>query len=121
MRKFLQFSTNSEILRVAVNAVVFISAEGNYSSITTANGECYMITMQLCKVEELISLAGIDSVTTFIRIGKSLIANREFITYINPSRKKLVVSDGHTFKHEITASKLALKQLKTALENEETL
>ena len=54
----------------------------------------------------------------FIRIGKSLIVNREFIAFINPVRQRMVLSDCRTFRHEVSASKEALKALKELLETE---
>ena len=56
----------------------------------------------------------------FIRIGKSLIVNREFIAFINPVRQKMILSDCRTFRHEVSASKEALKALKELLEKEAT-
>jgi DNA-binding LytR/AlgR family response regulator len=54
----------------------------------------------------------------FIRIGKSLIINREYIYCINPNKQKLILSDT-CFQHsfELSASKEALKQLKTYIES----
>lgn len=54
----------------------------------------------------------------FIRIGKSLIVNREYITFINPSRQKLLLSDCRTFRREVSTSKDALKALKDYVEKE---
>ena len=59
-----------------------------------------------------------DDDMRFLRIGKSLIINREFITLINPSHQKLVLSDNATFRFEVAASKDALKKLKEYLEME---
>lgn len=116
MSRHLLFNTNTELVRVAADAVVYISADGNYSRITTADSANYIITLQLGQVEKRISESGIDSVESFIRIGKSLIVNRDYITYINPSKQKLVLSDGHTFRHHISASKEALKIMKATLD-----
>jgi DNA-binding LytR/AlgR family response regulator len=54
----------------------------------------------------------------FIRIGKSLIINRSFISYINIPRQKLTLSDVATFSHTVTASKEALRELKELIERE---
>ena len=50
-----------------------------------------------------------------------MIVNRDFITYINPQRQKMVLSDSLSFRHEASASKEALKALKELLEKEATL
>ena len=43
----------------------------------------------------------------------------EYISYINPARQKLILSDCRTFKRETTASREALKALKDYIEKEE--
>jgi DNA-binding LytR/AlgR family response regulator len=53
----------------------------------------------------------------FIRIGKSLIINRNYIHYINVSKQQLVLSDmSFEYSFTLAASKEALKQLKSILE-----
>ena len=47
----------------------------------------------------------------FIRIGKSLIVNRDYIAFINQVRQKLILSDCRSFRYEVSASKEALKAL----------
>lgn len=114
----LVFATFTEVLRVPADAVVFVSADGNYSALTTADGEDFVLTMQLGQIEKRLAemLDGNDN--RFIRIGKSLIVNREYITFINPSRQKLLLSDCRTFRREVSASKDALKALKDYVEKE---
>ena len=114
----LVFATSTEVLRVRADAVVFVSADGNYSALTTADGEDFVLTMQLGQIEKRLAemLDGNDN--RFIRIGKSLIVNREYITFINPSRQKLLLSDCRTFRREVSASKDALKALKDHVEKE---
>lgn len=114
----LVFATSTEVLRVPADAVVFVSADGNYSALTTADGEDFVLTMQLGQIEKRLAemLDGNDN--RFIRIGKNLIVNREYITFINPSRQKLLLSDCRTFRREVSASKDALKALKDYVEKE---
>ncbi len=116
----LTFTSTSEILRIPSDALVYVTADGNYSVMTLADGNDYLLTMQLGHVERHIAemLSGEDN--RFIRIGKSLIVNRQFITLINPQRQKMVLSDCRTFSHEVTASKEALRALKDLLEKETT-
>lgn len=112
-------SSSSELLRIPVGAVVCITADGNYSVISTADGFEYVVTMQLGQIERRIAEKISPSDNSFIRIGKSLIINRTFITFINPSRQKLILSDCRTFKKEVSASRDALKALKDYLEEKE--
>ena len=116
MGKELIFYTSAELIRVPTEAVVYITADGNYSSITTADGSKYVLTLQLGQIERRIAEMVKSGDNRFIRIGKSLIVNRDFITSINPGRQKLTLSDCHTFRHEVSASREALKALKELIE-----
>lgn len=118
MSQSLLFSTSTELICVPSDAVVFIAADGNYSAITTADRENYVLTMQLGQIEKRISERIDATDNRFIRIGKSLIVNREFISFINVNRQKLVLSDCRTFRQEVSASREALKALKEFLEKE---
>ena len=98
--------------------IVYISSDGNYSTLVQADGEMRMLSFQLGQIEKMIaSQLGSDG-NSFIRIGKSLIINRSYIYYINVPKQKLVLSDVTTFSHTVTASREALKQLKELLEKE---
>lgn len=114
----LVFATSTEVLRVPAGAVVFVAADGNYSAITMADGEDFVLTMQLGQVERrMAELLDADD-NRFIRIGKSLIVNRDYITFINPARQKLLLSDCRSFRREVSASKEALRALKDYVEKE---
>lgn len=103
------------------DAVVYVMADGNYSAITTADSERYVLTLQLGQIERYLSEMLDVSDNRFIRIGKSLIVNRDFIVFINSQKQKMVLSDCRTFRHEVSASKEALKAMKELLEREELL
>lgn len=121
MYKRLVFITTTEILRVPSDTVVYISADGNYSTVTTIGGETFVLTLQLGQIERRIADMLDENDNRFIRIGKSLIVNRDFITYINPPRQKIILSDCRSFRHEVSASKEALKALKELIEKETQL
>lgn len=120
MSKELLFFTSTEFVRVPADAVVFISADGNYSAITMADESNYVLTLQLGQIERRIAEKVEGDDNRFIRIGKSLIINRDFITLINPGRQKLILSDCRTFRHEVVASRDALRALKDYLEKGES-
>lgn len=119
MNKHLIFTTTAEIIRVPAESVVFITADGNYSAITLADGENFVLTLQLGQIERRIAEMLDKDDHRFIRIGKSLIINRDFIAFIHPVRQKMILSDCRNFRHEVSASKDALKALKELLEKEE--
>lgn len=118
MEKRLVFATSTELVRVPSDTVVYITAEGNYSVITMADGGNFTLTLQLGQMERRIAEMLDKDDNRFIRIGKSLIVNREFIAFINPVKQRMVLSDCRTFRREVSASKEALKALKELLEKE---
>lgn len=114
--KSLIFATANELVRVQPSAVVYITADGNYSAITLADSSKYVLTLQLGQIERRIAESISADNNNFIRIGKSLIVNKRYIAYINPARQRLVLADGLSFRHEVTASREALRTLKDLVE-----
>ena len=116
MERWFSFSTATELLRVPAGAVVCIKADGNYSSVITADDVEHVLTLQIGQIERRIADMAEAGDHRFIRIGKSLIVNSDFISFINVTRQKLVLSDCRTFSRELTASRGALRMLKEVLE-----
>lgn len=116
----LVFTTSTELIRLPSDTVVYISADGNYSTIHSADGSEYVITLQLGQMEKRIGEMVDYHDNRFIRIGKSLIVNQTYITFINPARQRMILSDCRSFRHELSASREALKALKDFIENETT-
>ena len=118
MRKYLIISTANDLVRIVPEKIVYISSDGNYSTIVQANGDMRMLSFQLGQLEKMLASQLGNDGNIFIRIGKSLIINRNFIYYINVPKQKLVLSDVATVNHTVTASREALKQLKELIEKE---
>ena len=118
MKKQLTISTSIDLVRIAPDRIVYISADGNYSRLVQADNEERVLSYQLGQIEKMISSQLGSDGNVFIRIGKSLIINRSYINYINIPKQKLVLSDVASFSHSVTASKEALKELKELIEKE---
>ena len=118
MNRHLVFTTTTEIVRVPADAVVYVAADGNYSAINLADGGSFVLTLQLGQIERRLSEMLEVNDNRFIRIGKSLIVNRDYIAFINPPRQRMILSDCRSFRHELSASREALKALKELLEKE---
>ena len=119
MGKYIVISTTVDLVRIAPESVVYISSDGNYSTLIQADGLNRILTVQLGQLETLIAKQLGTEGNVFIRIGKSLIINRNYIYYINIPKQQLVLSDARTVSHRVTASKDALRQLKELVEKEE--
>ena len=118
MKKQLVISTSIDLVCIAPERIVYISSDGNYSTLVQTDKEARMLSYQLGQIEKVISSQLGNEGNIFIRIGKSLIINRSYIYYLNIPKQKLILSDVASFNHTVTASKEALKQLKELLEKE---
>ena len=116
--KVLIISTVNELVRVKSERVVYINSDGNYSTMVLHDKSEPVFTMNLAHCQQLIEDQLGKEAETFIRLGKQLIINREYIFKINVNRQVLVMADmalNHVFS--LTASKEALRQLKTYMES----
>lgn len=116
--EWLRISTSTELVRVKTDDIVFVHADGNYSEILLYNGKQHTMTFQLHFFNE--SFQRLKD-NFFVRVGRSLIVNRNYIYLINITEQKMILTGGKlNGEYEVKASKDALKELKAKLE-EETL
>lgn len=108
--------TSVELSRILTDKIVYVHSDGNYSTFVIANGEERTVTLQLGEIEELMSEQLESNGNNFIRIGRCLIVNYNYIYHINVSRQQLILSDNATFTYTLSASKEALKKLKEYVE-----
>lgn len=79
--------------------------------------EEHLFTINLGTLEKIIEKQLDSEARIFIRLGKSLIINSNYIYYINVSKQQLILSDkSFPGKFTLSASKEALKALKNMLE-----
>jgi DNA-binding LytR/AlgR family response regulator len=118
MSDYLTLTNANELIRIPAESLVYVASEGNYSDIYTRDNEKRTVTIQLGAIEELIHKQFHTDGNLFVSIGKSLIVNMEFVHYINPAKRQIVLSDSHTFNFSLEASKEALRELKKYFEKE---
>lgn len=118
MKKQIIISTTNELIRVLPERIVYISSDGNYSTMVLHDKTEHLFTFNLSHFQKLIEQQLKEDASCFIRIGKSLIINRNYIYRINLSKQQLHMSDmALNQAFVLSASKEALKQLKQLLEN----
>lgn len=119
MKKQIIISTTNELVRVLPERIVYISSDGNYSTMVLHDKTDHLFTFNLSHFQKLIEQQLKEEACRFIRIGKSLIINRDYIYRINLTKQQLVMSDmALNQAFVLSASKEALKQLKQLLEKE---
>lgn len=118
MKKYLIISKGTELLRVPVEHLVYIQADGNYSHVVTRNGRKALVSFQLGQIEDIIEEQLGEGGDSFLRIGRGLIINSTFIYQIDIAKQHLILSDGDACYHELTASKEVLTKLKVWIETD---
>lgn len=115
--KHIVISKGTELLRVPVDRLMYISSDGNYSNVFTSDGRCRLVSMQLGQIEDLIASQIGDSADNLMRLGRSLIINIDYIYLIDTARQQLVLSDCAGSSHELTSSREVLIKLKAYIES----
>ena len=111
---YLKIPTSNELVRVRLDDIVCVVAEGNYSTLTLASGWSHRITLQLHRFVETFERCGI---TRFVRVGRSLIVNHSYVTYIDTyGRRLLLQGGGMQSSMWLEASRDALQELKQKME-----
>ena len=107
----------TEFLRVPQDKLVYISSEGNYSNVVTVDNRQRLVTFQLGQLEGMIGEQLGEKGSHFLRIGRSLIINIDYIYLIDISKQQLVLSDCAGCYHELSASREVLIKLKAYMES----
>ena len=87
MKKLLIISTANELIRVKPERVVYISSDGNYSTMMLHDKTEHLFTFNLSQCQKIIESQLKEEASTFIRIGKSLIINRDYIYRIHITKQ----------------------------------
>ena len=114
--EWLKISTSTELVRIQTEDIVFVQADGNYSDLYLFNGKPHKMTFKLHFFDEVFQKLKNN---IFVRVGKSLIVNKNYIYVINITSQELLLSGSHLrgdFK--LKASRDALKELKALIEQE---
>jgi len=114
--EWLKISTSTELVRVQTDDIVFVAADGNYSDLYLFDGKPYKMTFQLHYFYEVFNTLHNN---VFVRVGRSLIVNRNYIYLINLTAQELRLN-GQNLRSDfrLKASKEALKELKDRMEQE---
>lgn len=114
---YIIISKGTEFLRVPQDKLVYISSEGNYSNVVTVDNRQRLVTFQLGQLEGMIGEQLGEKGSHFLRVGRSLIINIDYIYLIDVSKQQLVLSDCAGCYHELSASREVLIKLKAYMES----
>ena len=105
MSKKIIISKCTELLRVPADCLMYVSSDGNYSNVVTTDGKSRLVTYQLGQIEDAINEQLGDKGMSFLRLGRGLIINIEYIYLVDVAKQVLILSDFHGSFHELSASK----------------
>lgn len=117
MSTLLTFSTSIESMHFYPHQLLYVCADGNYSTLVFTDGYERLLLMQLGQMEREMDRQLQKNKSPMMRIGRSLIVNTDYISYIQLQQMQLELWSGSGKRYHITASREALKQLKDYLEN----
>ena len=106
MPNYLTVSNNTILVRVLDTGIVYISSDGSYTTMKLINGEEYTFSFNLSAFEKIIEQQLKDHASIFIRVGRSLVINSNFIYADTKTSAKFILH----------VSKEALKVLKSLVE-----
>ena len=116
MPRHIVITKGTELHRFPLDALICVSADGNYSEVMTVDGHKTLICLQLGQIEALMVEQLGAGITNFVRLGRGLIINIDYINHIDISKQILVMSDCRGIRKELSASREALIKLKELVE-----
>ena len=116
MKRYIIISKGTELLRITADSLMFVSSDGNYSNITTEDGRTKLVTLQLGQIEDILQEQLSNAESNFLRLGRSLIINTNYIYFIDTSKQELILSNCKGSYHSLTASREVLIKLKAYME-----
>jgi len=119
MNNTVIISLAGELIRVPSERIVYIESDGNYTTMVLHDKTQQVFSFNLSHFQEILENQLKTNASRFIRVGRSIIINRDYIYKINPGRQQLVLSDSRLNEvFTLTASNEALRKLKLLLEQE---
>ena len=116
MNKVIVISKGTELLRIPAHRLVYIQADGNYSEVVTQDNRKRIVSFQLGQIEDMIGDQLGDEGSNFIRLGRGLIINLDFVYWVDVAKQALILSDCNSCYHELTASREVLIKLKAYID-----
>jgi len=115
---YLVLHNNYFLLRITAAQVAYVSSDGSYSILKLTSGEEHTFSFNLATMERQMESQLGNEAHGFIRIGRGLIVNSQYIHSINLTHQELVLHDASfTQPFVIKVPKEALRSLKTMIES----
>lgn len=116
LNRVIIISKGTELLRIPAHRLVYVSADGNYSEVVTQDNRRRIVSYQLGQIEDIIGDQLGDDGSNFIRLGRGLIINLDFVYWVDVAKQVLILSDCSSCYHELNASREVLLKLKAYID-----
>ena len=109
----LCLNARDELLIIDLEKIAFFQTNGNYTHLNYILGETHLLTIGLSKVEDLIRITWPkDTPSPFVRLGRSLIINQNYLSEISVLKQKITLSDREQHSYSLSVPKPLLKEYK---------
>ncbi len=88
------------LMRVAVDEIVYVKADGNYCDLVLIDGQSRKMTFQLHHFEDYFKQ--LQNADMFIRVGRSLIVNRQYVRLIDLVEQTITFGGKHLVRQPRT-------------------
>ncbi len=95
MERFI-IKTSTLLMRVDIDDIVYVKADGNYCDLVLINGRSRKMTFQLHHFEE--NFKRLKHADQFVRVGRSLIVNSQYVQEIDLGGSTIVFGGKHLIK-----------------------
>ena len=94
--EWFRIKTSTLLMRVAVDEIVYVKADGNYCDLVLINGWSRKMTFQLHHFEDNFQL--LKNADMFIRVGRSLIVNRQYVQVVDLTEQTVTFGGKHLLR-----------------------
>ncbi|MDR3250654.1 MAG: LytTR family transcriptional regulator [Tannerella sp.] len=113
MEKYVYFNSRDTLFRIALSRIVYFEADKNYTNLYLTNGQKLVFTFGLGAMKTYLETSLKTDAQCFVRIGKSLIINPNYVYKIDLLKQSLQLYDEVSGKlFTLSAAKGALRELK---------
>lgn len=103
--EWFKIKTSTLLMRVAIDEIVYVKADGNYCDLVLINGRSRKMTFQLHHFEENFKLLRDGDI--FIRVGRSLIVNKNYVQVVDLVDQTIIFGGKHIIRPPRTGNPLA--------------
>ncbi|MDR1594170.1 MAG: LytTR family transcriptional regulator [Prevotellaceae bacterium] len=117
--KYIIFNTRDMLLRISQSQIMCFCADKNYTDMFLTTGRKFTFTYGLSAMQKHLEESLKEDVRYFVRLGKSAIANLQFVYRIDLLKQILELYDPVNNKYfTLKVSKESLKSLKQFFKEE---